>query len=329
MMKIASNYRRAVALAGLCGILDPPGVSANQEMLQLVRDAQRAHLDRYLHGELEATFRSGQRGPNEFHELAAVRLAWSEEKVWCGARLWGPLPKDIDPTTKTDHIEEWIIDPRKSIVFHPLLKNVYVRPRAGRELPLFVELTPRGSWFGPLGLGYTWLELLTDGGQAPGKSLVANVRPDGLLEVRRSDPAVGYEAMMVFALDLDANLLHYDIKSPQAGYRAEGECVWERLGEGKVQLKRATHLFTQSVGGDDYVVYRELQVDRFDSERTFNDVRFEMASLDLPSSTMIRDEVAGHVRRLGDRPQHIMTEGFDVLIDEMKSKGFAARRPKG
>ncbi len=302
----------------------------SDRILETVRRAQEANLERFPHGDLRCRILIRQRNPT-YLSHREIHAQWDGPKLWASIKEVSAFEAPAAPGNPA-HEEQWILDGTRRILYHPGGKQVLISSVASSEQPASTLWGPPAQfWYGPLDMeGATW-RLYLDPSLVPSidastVEFTVRERPDGLVEIERRDQGFDDRCRFVVSLEREGNVVEYQIDAPSPNSSFRGETHWERDNSGAWYPKRSFLTMKSEVLGRVVEIEKTLEILSFDPQHRPNPARFTLESLHLPGGTRIEDEIHQQVRRIGDAETQSVVDQLDSLVEQVRQHGFASER---
>ncbi len=299
------------------------------DMLDALRDAQKANIGRYPSGEMHVIFRQGEIGAVTSHGYADCRVQWSGRKVRTTVERWRLKNRGEVPTTPSSFQEQWLVDETRAACFTPHSQRVTVDPLSTHEPPVYALLAPETSWYGAWGgRGANWLDYLTPELMinVDHSQVTYQVKPinEDQTEVMIRNPVYNLSAKLTMSLRTDGNVIANEAIAPGGNSPEKaGICHWKQDGKGRWYVASRKEDLTFRTSGN-AVMYYELETVEFSPDRKIDPSRFTIESFGVRDGGTIRDGVEGQLFRVGDRSVESVANQLDGLAKTLRVRGFAA-----
>ena len=331
---MSRSTRLVLTSAFFFTISGPPLATADDSgpaVVDILKKAHDANLDRYPAGKMRVIVHKGQRDPSklseERHEYREVQLQWSGDEIRTDLVDRGMREGVPDASSTVVGRETYILDRTRSISTN-YRSTVIIEPIAGKVLSPEYSFTPKLGWYlSQIHPDYPCIKAFLPGKgspiSAPGATFQMENIADGEVRLTMRKPLEHSSLTTSYSYHLDGNVTEFFLDNPDGGPKIRGKFDWKRDPLGRVyltKLDRTVNLRHKSRPIEMYEVYEVTEFDP--SFRPSKDV-FQIRSLKLRAGTMVEDRLSGRRYRTGDLPVESVAEKLDDLIPTLRSTGFS------
>jgi hypothetical protein len=254
----------AIARAG-----DVSVVAGEPALLNVLRDAQRAKLGGFPHGEMQVMTEQGYRRPGEqIARRVEALVKWDGEESYAIGTVADYM--ENERRTKSQPFEV-LYNKKRRLYYLPDAKLERITQVEEGKFPPLTRLRPDEWWYGNIdGEGNTWVERLDGFVRMPTDVLrhchILRLDDDRIEFVREGGGDIPGRFRAVFSLSKGGNVLKFEMFDPSSGIRAEYDYTWDRAKGGGWYPVNAqiTYHFPAARGSEAFERFHRYEVRSFD-----------------------------------------------------------------